>query len=242
MSKTLQQIRADTRVLISETDENNTHVTNDELNGFINQAQTFVATVCHVPRDHEEITAQAGVPAYPLLSDTMFLLKAYYGNPAVSGDLKELPIYTEERLCAIRPGWMSTATADRGIPDCLMLLDKHTVLLSPTPNATSADGNRKLFLSKVYYPQNMTSDSDTPDVPPAYDDLLSVYAAHLCYASKLNNPEIANSLLKTFYNKSDQIKQNATQEHNLLSFPFVANENPSSDWNGGSGLREYPSV
>lgn len=242
MSKTLQQIRADTRVFISENDSENSHFTDAELNGFINQAQTFVATVCHVPRDHEEIAAQAGIPAYPLLNDTMFLLKAYYGNPAVSGDLKELPILTEEALCAIRPGWMSTAESDRGTPDCLMLLDKHTVLLSPTPDATSVDGNRKLFLSKVYYPQSMTSDSDTPDVPTAYDDLLSVYAAHLCYVSKLNNPEIANSLLKTFNNKSDQIKQNATQEHNLIAWSFVANENPSSDWNGGSGLNEYPSV
>lgn len=239
MSKTLQTIRADVRVLIAQQDEEDGDFTNAELNGFINQAQTFVATVCEYPRDHEEVVATAGTPAYPLLSDTLILLKAYYGNPAISGDIKELPIITEERLASFRPSWLETATASHGIPDSLMLLDRHTVMLSPTPSSESADGNRKLFLSKVYYPANLTSDAETPDLPAVYHDLISMYTAHLCYSSKLNNPQIATSLLKTFYDKHDRIKQTANQEHGAMSWSFVANDNPSADYSG-SGLREFP--
>ena len=212
MSKlTLSQIRDEVRLLIDE-EADDSHFTNSELNDFINQAIGFSATQLEYPRDFTDIQVEEGVPAYTLPDDFIFLRTAYFGDKSLGNDVRPLTIVSEETLSAIRRSWLDETTANRGRPARLMMLDKQTVFLDPTPNADESVTGKKLIMDYIFHPGNLTSDSQEPNLPVPYHNLIQYYAAHLCYLGRLLNPQQASILRQKFNDETTLLKHIVEKE------------------------------
>lgn len=220
MRKTLQQLQNDFRILISQTDENDTDFTSAEITGFLNQGVQYLASLVEYPRDIMEIQVQDNYAAYTLPSDTMKLRTAYFGDRSITGDWRPISVIFEERLNEIYPSWGENTDDSKGRPEVICLLDRQTVLIHPRPNAVESVTGKKLYLGYVYYPAALVNDGDYPDLPNIYHQFVPLYAAHLAYMGKLKNVEIANGFLKQCIDKAKSVQPQATNEITDLYFSF----------------------
>lgn len=208
---TLQQIRDQLRALISETDSSNTHFTDAALNELINQGVRYTATLLEWPRDMVEVQAEEGVGAYTLLSDTMFIRTAYFGDNSKIGDILPLEVISEETLKEFNRSWLEETTTNRGRPRRLIVLDKNTIYIDPPPNADESVDGKKIILNYVFIPATLTTDGQQPDLPVVAQDLVSFYAAHLAYFP-LNQPDVAAAMLNSYDGKLNAIKHVLNKE------------------------------
>ena len=208
---TLQQIRDQIRVLIDET-ATNSHFTNSELNDFVNQSINFSATQLEHPRDFTEIQVEEGKSAYSLPDDFILLRTAYFGDKTDERDIRPIPIMSEETLSAINKSWLDESSSARGRPTRLIMLDKNTVLLHPTPDATESAAGKLLIIDYIFSPGNLSSDSQEPNLPVPYHNLLQFYAASLCYLGRLQNPTQAATLRKKFDDETRLIQITVEKE------------------------------
>jgi len=206
MKKTLQQLIAQDRVLISQSDTATSDFTDAELRGFNNEGLQFIAAKIEWPRDQVSYQAEVGVPSYPLLSDTLKIRTAYFGNVSIARDMTPLTILDESQLKEIVPGWLDQTTQSRGKPSRIILLDRKTILVHPTPDADNSASGKKIYLGYVYYPASLAADGDYPDLPDIYHDELKLYVGHLCYMGKLKKPALATSMLDMLIKKIDLLK------------------------------------
>lgn len=191
MRRTDQQIIAQIRELISQTDSSNSDFSDSELLGFANEGVQFIAQYIEWPRDLERIQVESGKPAYTLANDTQKIRTAYFGDQSVSGEPYPLIVLAEEQLKERVPTWISTHSSNSGRPNYAMLLDRRTVLLNPTPDSDNSATGKYLWLGVVYYPAAMTGNGTYPDLPSGYHDLVKIHAGYLCYLGKLKNPDLA---------------------------------------------------
>lgn len=191
----------------------------DEMNTLANEAIRFIATRTEYPRDIVQITIEAAKPVYSLPTDTLSIILAYLANSS-NQDQKVLRIYTEKELVERRPNWMDESNT--GEPDILMLLNRTQVFLSPTPD--SATAGKKLMLSYNYYPATLVSDTEEPDLPLSFHDLVPIYMAHSAYSGKLLNPTMANNLYTEFETKFKILNTPATREKDQNSFFWKSRE------------------
>ena len=232
----LGQIRNLTRVKISQTDETNTDFTNADLNGFINEGQRFLGAIVKKPIDHVEIQVQQDYPAYTLPNDAILLNTVYFGDTTISGDVKPLQILTEEALKEINPSWMDENTTSQARPLRIVLLDRTTVLINPRPNSAESVSGKKLRIGYVYQPANMANDSDNPDLPIVYHDLIAEYAHVQCLFSKLKQPDVATALLGTMIDKAKKLEPLIVKEANDFGFSWGGSINPNEDSGSGAIL------
>ena len=214
MSLNLGQLRTKTYALIDEVEGGDTHFTDASvITGYLNEAAEFSAVFIEYPRDLVSVQAEEGKPSYPNPSDNLLLRTAYFGDRSVLGDVKPLKIVSEETLKTIYPSWLdqhSSSRSDR--PEYLIQLDRLTITIIPTPNAVGAASGKKIHLNYNYVPTAMSIDTDTPDVPIPYHNLLPLYAAHLCYLGRLNNEKAAAVFIKSFMDKIKLLKSAVTKE------------------------------
>jgi len=223
---TLQQIRSQTRVLISETDEANSHFSNSELNSFTNQAINFLTTLIEYPRDIVEIQVEDGVGIYSLLSDTLIIRTAYFGDVNVKDDIKPLKVLTEETLKELFPTWLDETTDTRGRPRYLILLNRKQIFIYPRPDTAESASGKKVILGYIFRPTDLSADGDTPDLPTPYHTLLQFYAAHMCYAGKLQRIDISNNMFTIFTTKVQALKPTMIKEaQELLRFQWGETDN-----------------
>lgn len=214
---TLQQMRSRAYGQISQT-EGSSDITTSEMNGFLNEGQRFLAPLIKWPRDFVDYTPVEGTPAYTLPSDFVLLRNAYYGDPtAVNGQMIPLEIWTEETMKGVIPTWMSQTSDDRGTPKRLILLDRSTIYVNPTPDADAVAGNTKLRIGYVYQPADMTADGDSPDLPITYHDFVIDYAVYRCYNGKLNQSQEADRVLNSIVSRSKLIEPVVTKEFDIQS-------------------------
>jgi len=166
----------------------------------------FLGKLVKYPRDMIEWQVEEGKPSYTLPADSIIIRTAYFGNKSIGGDVLPLQIMPEEALKAINPSWLSEDTSSRGRPSKIILLDKSTVLINPTPDSSESVSGKKLQVGYVYEPADMAADSDIPDIPLAYHDFIAEYAFHLCLAGKLNLYEKAVSVLNTVVDKAKKFE------------------------------------
>lgn len=228
----LGQIRALGRVKISQIDENNTDFTNDELNGFANEGQRFLGALVKKPIDHVEIQVQRAVPAYTLPTDAILLNTAYFGDVSSQGDVRPLSIITEEALKEVRPSWMDEHSSSQDRPSRIVLIDRTTVLINPTPNAAESASGKKLHIGYVYQPSNMANDSDSPDLPIVYHDLIADYIQYMAYLSKLNKPELATALFEQMSAKAKKLEPLIVKEATSFGFSWGGGIDPNNDSSG----------
>lgn len=224
---TLQQIRAQVRLLINQAD-NTGDFSNSELNGFINEGVRFLASLVKWPRDRVEVQVEVDTPAYTLPTDTILILNAYFGSTAIADDVRPLRILTEEKLKELRPNWMDNTPSSQGRPDTLILLDRKTAVINPRPNAAESVSGKKLEVVYVFYPPTLTAEGDTPELPIIYHDLASQYATHKCYMSRLNDPVMGQSILKELLEKAKVLEPVVTKEYEPLQFSWGNDDNLGS--------------
>lgn len=215
---TLLQVRTQIRLLINQTDSASSDFTDSELNGFVNEGVRLVAALVKWPRDRVEVTVQLDTPAYPLPSDTILLLDAYFGDVNTQDDKKPLRVLSESQLKEFRPNWLDETTNSQGRPDIICLIDRKTVIINPRPDSSQA--GKKLEIVYVYYPATLSADGDVPDLPIVYHDLIAQYGQHKCYMSKLNNPALGQSIFTDIISKSKILEPVVTKEFDVQGFTW----------------------
>jgi len=208
---TLQQIRSQSRNLINQTDSTNSHVDDTTLNDFINQAVRFTGTQIEYPRDFVEVQVEEAVGAYTVPSDMLIIRTAYFGDKSIQGDLRPLSIISEETLREMKRNWLEETSVNVGRPERIILLDRNTVFVEPRPDVENSASGKKLIMDYVYVPGTLTSDSQSPDLPLPFHDILSFYAAHLAYL-KMTNQEMADKMYANFEKKIEILKPSVTRE------------------------------
>lgn len=226
----LGQIRTVARGKISQTDETNTDFTNQELNSSINEGARFLGVLVKKPTDHVEVQAQVGYPAYNLPGDALLLATAYFGDLSIPGDVWPISIITEENLKEIRPSWMDESAQARGRPQYIILADRKTVLVNPTPDDASSASGKKIHINYVYQPALMVNDSDEPDLPLEYHDLLADYTQHLCYLGKLKQPDLGVALLQQIVEKAKKLEPMIIKEAVSFGFAWGRSIDPNDDF------------
>lgn len=218
MSVTLGQLKAIFYGLIQEDNpasipNPNTHFPDSTVvAGFLNQGAEFAAVFIEYPRDLVSVQAQSGIGSYPNPADNLLLRTAYFGDSSIVGDIKPITITTEETLKTIYPSWLdqtSSGTADR--PQYLIQIDRNTVHIFPRPNAAGSATGKKLWLNYNYVPASMVNDSDVPDLPVPYHNLLPFYAVHLA-AIPLKDAPLSIQMYNQFMQKVNLIKSAVTKE------------------------------
>lgn len=209
---TLSEILTDVRSQINQTDSSNSDYTDVELTEFINQAIRFTGSKILYPRTSTTVSPTAGTKTYSLPSDFMNLLIAYYGDTAVNGSVRKLKIITHERLAAMYPGWLENVSDNQGRPEYLMLLNRTQFVLFPAPDTTNAASNNLVHMYYNNYPAEITTGTESPDLPSPFHDIIAVYVAHLCYGGKLQNPQLSTAKLNEFTAKMKLLELPTTQE------------------------------
>lgn len=208
---TLSAIRTQLRTLMNETDANNSHFTNTELDEYINQAQTFLAAFIEYPRQFWTQQVTDGTADYLLPSDMVCIITAYFGDTSTAGDIRPLSVISEETLKSLHPDWLDATTSSKGRPRFLIVKTRTTITLYPRPDTDESASGKKIHLNYVYRPASMSSDSDSPTLPLPYHDLLQFYAAHLAYL-RLQIEAMAGKMLGIFSEKVKAIQQEVTRE------------------------------
>ena len=204
---TLQQLRADVQLLLLEQDK--THFTPAELNGFINRAVEITALLSETATDSIEFTAEYAVGGYTLPSDNVLIKNAYFGDKNTLNDLKPLDIYVQETLRNINPYWLDETTSSLGQPKRLLLLDRVTVFLDPRPN-TEFSTNKKLILYYIFQPTAMSQDSQQPNIALGFHSMLKFYALYLCYLA-LKNVEMSTKAYNDYIAHYKLLSQTLTK-------------------------------
>ena len=214
MSLNLGQLRTKTYALIDEVEGGDTHFSDASvITGYLNEAAEFAAVFIEYPRDLVSVQAEEGKPSYPNPADNLLLRTAYFGDRSIFGDVKPLKVVSEETLKTIYPSWLDQHASSRSDrPEYLIQLDRVTITVIPTPNAVGSASGKRIHLNYNYVPTVMSIDTDTPDVPAPYHNLLPLYAAHLCYLGRLNNEKIAATFIKSFMDKVNLLKSAVTKE------------------------------
>jgi len=227
---TLAQLRVKTQSLLRE-DSGNTRFTDSVLNGFINEGMEFAAVFIEYPRVLDSIVVQVNIGSYANPSDNLIIRTAYFGDRNTPGDWKPVKFVTEETLRELFPSWNDntvSSTADR--PQYLMQLDRKTLFIYPRPNSVAAD--KKLWINYNYVPATLSNDSDVPDLPIPYHNLLPLYACHLAYIALQNIP-IAQEMYKEFMEKITRLKSAVTKESSEnLGFSWGADINVDLGFGG----------
>lgn len=191
----------------------NTHFTDASIiTGYLNEAAEFAAVFIEYQRTLVNVQTQSNVGSYPNPVDNLFVRTVYFGDSSIPGDIRPLETTIEETLKTKYPSWLdntSTGTADR--PQYWMQLDRLTIHIFPRPNAIGSASGKKIWLNYNYNPAAMSNNSDIPDLPLPYHNLLPLYALHLCYID-LEKPPLADEMYKLFMDKVMKLKSAVTIE------------------------------
>mgnify|MGYP001559672871 CR=1 FL=1 len=172
---TLAQMRTEARSLFSETDINNTHVTEAQLNIWANEGYRFILTKTKdLPKKENNITSATGNIAVSL--NTLTLDQASILNPDTS-KYQALEVIDLSYLALIAPGWIST-TADE--PKYLVRKNTFAYYLYPQPKTSWEGQNIRTY--GMEFPADMSSDSESPDLPANLHDIIPHFMAYRAFA------------------------------------------------------------
>lgn len=205
---TLQQLKDRTLVLLRET-ASDTHFTPEQITGYLNQGQDYLAAISAPPEDLLTVPVEQGVGAYTLPSDNLVFTSAYFGSPTEANDVRPLTILNKTIAKHMFPNWLDETAATEGEPSHLWKLDDSTVFIYPRPNAASA--GKTILLYYGYTPSIMVNDSDTPDIKPNYHFLLPLYACRMAYYA-LTNPVMAKEMFGAFMADFNAVKGTVDKE------------------------------
>lgn len=165
-----------TRLLIDETDSTNSHFTDSQIYGFLNQAIRYLGVDVEWPIQAAQATAVAEQAVYTLPDDFISLLDVYYDNNL-------LAIIDRKDLSAIRQDWQNAVS---GLPLYCYKSDNAKMGLYPKPSSTYTANSEVIQIQYVKVPPDLADDVTAPDLHSAFHDCLPFYASFLCEKSMGN--------------------------------------------------------
>ena len=199
-------IRSIARDLIRQEDTDNTDFSDNELNNYIDEGCRLLATIVQYPRDEVDYQAQSNVGAFTVPEDYILLRSASFGDVSIGGDKSPLRTMTKEQLTAERPYWRDETSDNTGKPLRIIELDRNTLYIDPRPSAEESASGKKLTVEYVYSPAQMSNDTDVPELPIVYHDLIPEYVQSKCYNGKLNRPADGASIFKNMIDKAKTLE------------------------------------
>lgn len=177
------------RILFSEQDTTNTHVSDASLLRWANKCYRLVLTALRMLNKIESslVTALGDIA---ISARTLTLEKAFIRNPD-SGEYQKLDIIDYTVLADIDENWLAAATGD---PTHLVRGNTFTVRLYPQPSTKWLAAPIKTY--GMVFPTDLAT-SDTPNVPLNIQDVFENYMAYRAFMS-VNNYEAAGAQLKLF--------------------------------------------
>lgn len=198
--------------IINQPDSANSDYTDADLNILIDIGIRRIAALSQYPRTFQEDQAVLNQQAYSFASDAMIIRYAYFGDKTKQNDLKKLRILNENELRELRPSWLSSNVNDSGEPDTLLLYSRTQYYLSPATDSTNSASGKKVYISYVNYPADLSGDSSSPVIATVYHDLVPYKVGEFCFLGKLNNPDRAKLLKEMFMEEYKRLEISATQE------------------------------
>lgn len=205
---TLQQLQSFFLLGLRETTADS-HFTDSQQAGLLNQGMNFLAALSNTTTDLVEITTESNIGAYTIPSDNLLFQEAYYGVPSSTGKMYPLKIVTRKFLREIAPGWLDETSANGGQPRYLVKLDPQTLYIHPRPIGEWV--GQKVLLYYGFLPAPMVAAGDTPGIPAIYHPLITLYALYLAYDS-LGNPEMASKKFNDFRGQYNMLKDVVDRE------------------------------
>lgn len=175
MADQVVDLRTETRSLINQTDESNSQITSPQILIWLNEAyRAFVAELAAIPETGYDLTAATG--DISLNSNILTLLSAHICRVG-SSDYEEMAIIGMDKLNSVNPGYLS---ADAGIPSYFVRKSTFTAWLYPQPD--TANVGQTIKIRTIAFPTELSSDSDTPDLPKNLIDLMPYWAAYRAFS------------------------------------------------------------
>lgn len=224
MAKTLAQLRVSTREKIKQSSADNGDYTQSELDVLINEAVKYCAVLAEWPKAEVHVQVTNDDPTYSLPSDFLIAIDVYFGDSDIYGDVAPLRIGSLQELKELYPNWIDSTDSSKGRPAMAVRFDRSTLLIHPRPDATESATGKKYHLYYVKYPAALSADSDTPDLPDSYHDLVPFWAAYLAYTGKVSDFEKAKQIKKEFLENLELIKNPVTRDYQNYSFYFSSED------------------
>jgi len=177
MAKTLSQLLTDTRQIIGQTEEGNSQFSNAQLTIWLNDGYRRVVAAfrTHPITTRDYSVASASITLNGEIATADFVrLK----NPDNSNRYEQLKVINLPELVQMDPDYEN---ADDGIPEYFVRTGAFTGTLYPPPKASVIALTTPLRVQGVEMPTELSSSSDTPQIPSNAHDLLPNYAAFRCY-------------------------------------------------------------
>lgn len=189
----LSVLRTQTRRIISEEDNTNTHFPDSEINDYLNQAVTFLGAQMEWPEQIDQATAIPNQALYQLPSDFIALVDVYFNN-------QKIIVLERADLGQISPSWQQDPSST---PKIAYRFNNDTVGLYPAPDANQT--GYILQIQYIHLPATLASDTDVPDLHTAFQMCLPFYAAFMC-DGKLGNDKKSEIHLQNFKRHMDALK------------------------------------
>lgn len=202
----LSTLRTTVRRYILEEDSTNSHFTDPEIDDYINQGVTFLATQMEWPEQVDTATAVAGQTLYTLPEDFIALVDVYFDN-------HKLQILERPDLGQISPSWQDDPD---GTPSIAYRDNRNVIGLYRTPD-TSQDG-KIIQIQYIHLPATLSNDADVPDVHTAFQMCLPFYAAFVCDYKLGNDKKADIHLAKYEYHKKALMSKVQKYSDDLLRF------------------------
>lgn len=177
MARALSNIRDDVRQIIGQPEASNSNFTNAQLNSWINEAYRNVQTSLEsIPITERSYTTSSSISLNDntVSIDTVKWLK----NDGTNTEWIELEVIDIDTLARIDPDWENATV---GTPKYAVRFGRATVKPYPPPDSDN-DGQANGF--KTYgleLATDLSSDSDTTNLPRNLDDILAHWAAYRCF-------------------------------------------------------------
>lgn len=196
------------RLYIDERDADNSHFTDTEIYGFINQGIRFIGTDLEWPLQTAQATAVEDQPVYTLPEDFISLLDVYF-----DGD--QLLVIERADLAGLDTNWQDR---DAGLPCYAYKSDNRKFGVWPKPDSDHSGDLIQIQYIKV--PPDLPDDTTAPDLHIALTDCLPFYAAYLCEKSLGNKVTAQQHLTDYEYHKKKLQAKVQGFSQNTLSFKW----------------------
>jgi len=185
---------AQTRALIDETDSANSHFTDAQIYGDLNQAIRYLGTDLEWPLQLAQATPVAEQSTYTLPENFISLSDVFYDN-------QQLIIVDRADLAHIRSDWQN---ATSGLPLYAYKADNVKIGLYPKPSADRVANSEVIQIQYIKVPPDLTDDVTAPDLHVAFHDCLPFYAAFLL-EHKMGNDKRAQVNLALYENQKKRL-------------------------------------
>lgn len=207
MARTLAQIRTDARLIIGQTDVNNSHFTNAQLDTWANEGYRFIVTELEdIPITQRSYNTASSIT----LNSALISLNTIKINMQPQGEWQELTVIDLDELAKMDADWEN---ADAGKPKYAVRFGSFTIQLYPPPDTDNDGTTNGIKTFGLELPTELSDDSDTTVLPHNLDDIVSHWVAHRCF-ERLGNEQrmtteitIFRSILKRHRKVSAQFSE-----------------------------------